>query len=122
MTADPRWARLVDLFAAATELPVAERASFVARADDDDPALGDALRAMLAAHDDERQLEVERKLVSGDTAASEESASLPTGTMLGAYRVVAPVARGGMGEVYRAERVDGTYKQTVAVKVLRAGR
>jgi serine/threonine protein kinase len=38
--------------------------------------------------------------------------------MLGAYRLVEEIGRGGMGDVYRAERADGQFEKKVAVKVL----
>jgi serine/threonine protein kinase len=40
------------------------------------------------------------------------------GTRIGAYRVVSILGHGGMSTVYRAERDDGQYQQTVAIKVL----
>jgi hypothetical protein len=47
------------------------------------------------------------------------AASLPPGTRIGAYVIVAPIGRGGMGEVYRAQRADGQFDQTVALKLIR---
>jgi len=41
-------------------------------------------------------------------------------TRLGPWRVVEQVGVGGMGEVYRAERADGTFDMQVAVKLIRS--
>jgi serine/threonine-protein kinase len=46
---------------------------------------------------------------------------LAEGARVGAYRIVSLVGAGGMGDVYRAERADGAYRQAVALKVLRPG-
>jgi len=43
------------------------------------------------------------------------------GRRVGAWRLEALIARGGMGEVYRGERADGQVEQRVAVKVMRGG-
>lgn len=44
-----------------------------------------------------------------------------TGKVIGPYKIVSPIGRGGMGHVYKAERIDGKFDQTVAVKFLRTG-
>jgi serine/threonine protein kinase/Tfp pilus assembly protein PilF len=47
--------------------------------------------------------------------------ALPPGSRLGSYAVVKEIGRGGMGAVYLAERADGQFQQTVALKVLKPG-
>lgn len=60
-----------------------------------------------------------------DSAVSEiegPDAALQPGTRLGAWRIAELVGRGGMGHVYRAERADGAFELTAAVKVIRLKR
>ena len=53
---------------------------------------------------------------------SEESGrDLQAGDVIGAYRVVRELGRGGMGCVYLAVRADGAYDTQVAIKVVQAG-
>jgi len=44
---------------------------------------------------------------------------LPPGTRVGPYRVVRELGRGGMAIVYLAERADGEFEQSVALKLVR---
>lgn len=65
----------------------------------------------------------------GDTAADHATADpAPSassdpllGTRLGPFRVQARIGRGGMGVVYRGEREDADFGQTVAIKLIRRG-
>lgn len=50
-----------------------------------------------------------------------ESGELPRGTRLGAYEVIATLASGGMGSVYRAERADAQFEKSVAIKLIKRG-
>lgn len=52
------------------------------------------------------------------TGSGSRSASLLSGQRIGAYRVLELIGRGGMGEVYRAERADGQFEQQVALKLI----
>jgi len=52
-------------------------------------------------------------------AANSEEAAL--GQEIGPYRTVSLLGRGGMGEVYLAERADGHFQQRVALKLLKRG-
>jgi tetratricopeptide (TPR) repeat protein/tRNA A-37 threonylcarbamoyl transferase component Bud32 len=43
------------------------------------------------------------------------------GTTIGPWRLLAPLGRGGMGEVWEVERADGVYQQRAALKLLKRG-
>ncbi len=45
----------------------------------------------------------------------------PAGQMIGPYRLVRSLGRGGMGEVFLAERADDQFRQKVAIKLVRQG-
>ncbi len=53
------------------------------------------------------------------TAPAPENSMI--GRRIGSYRLAEEVGRGGMGVVYRAERVDGEFSQTVAIKLIKRG-
>lgn len=60
-----------------------------------------------------------------DSAVSEmetADSELAPGTRLGPWRLTGLVGRGGMGQVYRAERADGAFHMDAAVKVIRLRR
>ncbi len=113
--------RLKTLFAAVCDMP---------HETDADRFLLDASIAALDATDDER-IAVRRLLdkdKSNFTPTNPVSAMLSnlqsetrisrSGTRVGAWTLKDKIGQGGMGAVYRAERVDGQFQQTVAIKFL----
>jgi len=62
--------------------------------------------------------------VAGMLASASQSGApeLAAGATLGAWRLVAPLGAGGMGQVFLAERDDGLYEQRVAIKLLRGSQ
>ncbi|HEY5758001.1 MAG TPA: serine/threonine-protein kinase, partial [Steroidobacter sp.] len=45
----------------------------------------------------------------------------PAGLIIGSYRLIRSLGRGGMGEVFLAERADDQFRQNVAIKLVRRG-
>jgi eukaryotic-like serine/threonine-protein kinase len=59
---------------------------------------------------------VDDRLQAGPHCYTRATVSLPFGTRVGAYEIIAPLGAGGMGEVYRAR--DTRLDREVAIKVL----
>ena len=124
-----KWNRVSAEFDALCELPDAERAARLARCGREDPELAEQLRAMLVADASDGGLLRDGPLVLAaaeleeELAARSESADDPlaSGLRLGPWRLVERLGAGGMGEVWAAERADGTFEQRVAVKLLKRG-
>jgi non-specific serine/threonine protein kinase/serine/threonine-protein kinase len=57
-------------------------------------------------------------------AEEERESGLPSdrhGERIGPWRILSPLGRGGMGEVFLAERADGAFERRVALKLLKRG-
>jgi eukaryotic-like serine/threonine-protein kinase len=126
---DPKRFRQVDdLFDGALQLPEEAREAFLREACRGDEALLDEVRSLLASVTSsesrlgENVAEFAPPLISSLTGPGEaEEPPLPPGEMLGAWRIVREVGRGGMGEVYLAERADDAFHLQAAVKVVKRG-
>jgi serine/threonine-protein kinase len=110
------WDRLAELHERARAAAPEERRALLAALRADAPALAGELEAMLEATPTAAGLELEARFPSGETPAS-----LAAGDRVGPWRIVRFLARGGMGEVYLADRADGVVEQRAAVKLLRPG-
>jgi serine/threonine-protein kinase len=122
---DPKLAD--DLFREALDLPLSERASFVATQSAGNTTLTDRVMQLLDASDapDDRfdgLIEQSRRQLLGTLAdaGSKEGEDL-SGKTIGSWRIEKPLARGGLATVYIAHRDDGQYQQRAAFKVLRRG-
>ena len=96
-----RWRQVCAVFDGAAALPKGERAAYLQRECGDDADL-------------RRQVEL---MLDSELAPMEAV----KGQLIGPYRLEAEVGRGGMGTVWRAERVDGGFQQTVAIKLIKRG-
>ncbi|MCB1601122.1 MAG: serine/threonine-protein kinase [Lysobacterales bacterium] len=112
--------RLQQLFDSAVDLDCAARKAFLDHECADDPALREQLRSLLAV--DQRLAHTTVQQVGAEAiamAAARSDGRLQPGQRLGAFQLCEPIGQGGMGVVYRGERVDGPVKQHVAIKVVR---
>jgi eukaryotic-like serine/threonine-protein kinase len=116
-----RWQRVKDVFSAACVLAEPERTRYLDTACADDAQLRAEVASLLDAHNHADAV------VDRPAAAYVRSGEVFTasdrwvGQRIGPYEVVALIGHGGMGEVYRARRVDAQYDKEVAIKLVPAG-
>ena len=114
---DSRWERLQSLFGQAVLLEDQKRQQFLDEVCGDDQDLRRELEALLEADRDpgritsfalnaEFNYELDDKLV---------------GTTIDAWELAERIGTGGMGSVFLARRVDGSYEQDVALKIVKKG-
>jgi tetratricopeptide (TPR) repeat protein len=121
-TLDPaRWQRIKALLADALEQPADQRQAHVDAAAGADAALRDEVLALLAAAGSSRSPLEAWPAASALEALQGHEAGVWVGRRVGAYRLVSLIARGGMGQVYLAERADGQFEQQAAIKLMRDG-
>lgn len=117
MISPARWQRIQAIFEAVTGSARQDRESLLASSCGEDAALRRSVESLLES--DQRS---EDPLVSAVGAAAEslleEHRDRLLGTRIGTHRIVSILGHGGMSTVYRAERDDRQYQQTVAIKVL----
>ncbi|MCP3957493.1 MAG: serine/threonine protein kinase [bacterium] len=111
MTARAR--QLKEIVTGALEVPAPERDGYLGEACGAD----DDLRREAASF-------LELRSEAGDFLEDSPMRTTETpfqdGDRIGAYRVLRPIGSGGMGDVYLAERADGTFERDVAIKVIRS--
>lgn len=106
--------RIQELLDALEELPAAGHEDYLERVCPD-PELRREVLSLLAAEQEARDYLA--WFAEGLIPPSVEPPDL-TGKRVGAYRLLRPIGRGGMGVVYEAERADGAFEQHVALKLL----
>lgn len=100
----------------ALEVPLAQRDAWLNSLQSSEPEIAAEVGRLLAAQDAETfALFLNRPLAPALASQS------PAGESIGSFRVLREIGRGGMAEVYLAERADGQYSQQVALKILRIG-
>src|SRR5207249_2293210 len=62
-----------------------------------------------------------RSLFLSDEEGEATGAAAAAGELIGPYRVLREIGRGGMGTVYLAERADQQYEKQVAIKLIKPG-
>lgn len=118
------WGPADEILQRALSLEPSARRPYVRSACADHPELLTLLEELLDAGErPDPRLEHARQAILAAVLDEDREAHDPIqiGDLVGRYRIVACIGRGGMATVYEAERADGAFSQRVAVKVLRRG-
>jgi serine/threonine protein kinase/Flp pilus assembly protein TadD len=130
MTPD-RWKQIEEVFQTAVDLPPRERRKYIVEACTGDDTLREQVEQLVAQHDragdfiEEPAFAAELRQppdADATTLATTDSFDDPSiGRMVGVYRILREIGRGGMGAVYLAERADSEFRRQVAIKLIKRG-
>ena len=116
---DPFWQRVEEAFHSALQQPEADRERWLASHAGFDPEVREEVRSLLAADRRSGELSTQPRSAIAENdpedELAEEAQRLP---LFGAWQAVKLLGRGGMGTVYLAERADGAFHMSAAVKVV----
>ncbi len=106
------------LFEQAVTLTLEKRDAFLDRACGDDAALRQEVEDLLAADARAAKETFWKRSALHNQIIADRIASPTIGETVGRYRLIELIGRGGMGAVYRAERIDAEFEQYVALKLI----
>ena len=118
------WERVQEILADALELPAAVRPAFLDAQCDGRPDLRSEVESLLRAAETADGYFADLADRAGITDADDEAPTAEPdmeGRRIGAYRLGRLLGRGGMGAVYLADRADGQFELTAALKLLPLG-
>jgi serine/threonine protein kinase/TolB-like protein/Tfp pilus assembly protein PilF len=116
-----RWKQVEAVFEQALELPAGQRTHFVQRTCDGDEEMRREVESLLHSHARAGRFIDQPSLFIAKDESEGNGVAIANGQLIGSYRVVREIGRGGMGAVYLAERADEQYHKRVAIKLIKRG-
>lgn len=124
-----RWQQIDKIFAAALEIPPGARAALLDERCADDAELRREVEKLLRSADEAEGVIGESVTYFAEPVMADlrdhldrqDLEQLPGGGLIGPYRVLELIGRGGMGAVYLAERADDQFEKQVALKLVKRG-
>jgi len=114
------WRRVKELFTAASDLDAAARTAYLDAACAGETELRAEVESLLGAHTADEAI-VDRPAAERLPPEFALGEDRWLGRRIGPYEITALIGHGGMGEVYRARRVDAEYEKEVAIKLVPGG-
>ena len=114
-----RWQLIKQLFHDALEYPESRRHDYLVAFCKDDRDLLQQVQALLD-QDAQTDSALTTAVSSGLQELVSEHFSVREGDHLGPWRITGRIGEGGMGCVYRGQRVDASFEQEVAIKLIHA--
>ena len=127
------WKEIESVFERACEMPEVDRERFVAESCADRPQIQAEVNKLLRNAElagtflespvwtDSFVDSSVKNVISNSIGNRQDAETDFAGMVVGPYRLITEIGRGGMGTVYRGERVDGEFSQQVAIKLLKRG-
>ncbi len=107
------------VFESVAELRPDDRHRILADARQADPSLVAEVELLVAAH--QRRGDFMEPADRGSPFSPPRPPKrILAGSRIGSYEIVQEIGRGGMGTVYEAARIDGSFRKRVAIKIIRA--
>jgi len=116
-----RWQQVREILDATIALPEAQRSAYLDQSCGNDAELRAEIASLLDSHEAAGTAFLKEPAVDLKSAFPQSPPSSRVGRRVGVYQLIEEVGHGGMGEVYRAGRVDGQYEKQVAIKFVRGG-
>ena len=116
-----RWKEIEGIFEHALELQGNDRAAFLQKSCNGDEDLRREVESLLESHASAGDFMDEHSRFFSDENLKDGDEAVPSGQLIGAYRIIRQIGRGGMGAVYLAERADEQFEQRVAIKLIKRG-